>query len=172
MSSLITAGRFLVASQDKKLSPPVINNWAFRILAEVIQNVLDGYYQKVWNTKLHYIHLRDIAGSDGKIAPNPVWPLLANIVGISLGDGDDTVFLTDRKSIQNCIDGVRWNIRVLYEFNGEIIGIELSTIRDITKKKVFQIVPQVPQKENPDTPIVETSVVGISQRRTEEAIAA
>ncbi|MBX9809359.1 hypothetical protein K2X92_03160 [Candidatus Gracilibacteria bacterium] len=159
MSSYMTAGEYLVDSHDPRLRNIV--DKALPLLRNVIQNILDGYYQKVGNTQIHYIHLNDGSG-----------PLLANIVGISLGDDDNAKFLTDRKSIQDCIKGVRGSIRILYEFNGEIIGVELSTIKDITKKKVFQIVPQSPRQENPDTPTIETSVINLPKRIVEEAIAA
>ena len=132
MSSLITAGRLLVDSQDKKLTVPGVYVPAFRLLADVIQNILDGHYQWESNTLYHEIHLR---GSD-----NSVPPIRANVIGISLWDGDKTKILADRISIQNHIQRVRGNIRILCHLNGDILGLELSTIERIKKIVALRVI--------------------------------
>ena len=126
MSSYMTAWKYLADSQDAKLKENLPR--VFPILSMVIQNILDWYYQKIWNSLIHYIHLNDGSG-----------PIFANIVWISLGDGDKAKLLTDSSSLQNCIVWVRWRIRIVCEFNGEMSGIELSTIEKITRKKVFKL---------------------------------
>ncbi len=129
MSSHMTAWEYLVHSHDKILWQNI--HRVFPLLSSVLQHILDWKYQKQRGSHIHSIYPND--GSD---------TLYGNIVGVSLGEGKETKFLTNKQSVQDCITGVPWSIRILYESNGEIIGIELSTIEKITTEIVDQNIRQ------------------------------
>jgi hypothetical protein len=128
MSSLMAAWMYIADSRDKLLC----DTGSFFILSRIIQNILDGKYQNSKNLYLDYIHYKDQQES----------ALRVNIVGISLWNTESTVHICDKDGIHRHTNGVRWDISILYENYGEILGVNLNRIRLITRQKVWPIVLQ------------------------------
>ncbi len=125
MSSIITASRFLVESQD----PAIWVHYpeSLRVLSEVIQNLSNGYYRQPWSQYIHYLDLRDGTRL-----------MIGTIVWISIGDGQE--LLSNKKSLLDRIAWLRWKIWIVYKIQDKQDSIDITAIIGISRKSILETI--------------------------------
>ncbi len=91
-------------------------------LANLIQNIQDGWYTDKSKTKIYL----DNINYESPDKP----PLWAVIKWISLWDGKTKIY--NSSDIAKCVNGIKWRIAIIYEYYGERKTVDLSEVQSIS----------------------------------------
>lgn len=141
MSHILSAWVYIVDSEQTDLA---IEN-SFSLLSGFIQKIIDGHYHGP-SVQLDSIEFHD----------HTLPPIRTNIRGISLWDGKKQIF--SRWDVEENVRWEKWRVGVLYELDGELLTLDLASIKSVTKEKIYHLVQpmdmvwtfQIPLNKNMD----------------------